>query len=78
MARMKRKDLKRHENSDRMALVLEFCKIPRSRDDITNFLGKSRYYTMDKIVKPLLGTGKLGQTMPDKPKSRNQRFFTIG
>ena len=41
------------------------------------FTGKSRYYTMSAIVKPLIDQGRLIMTMPDKPKSPKQRFVTV-
>ena len=57
--------------------VLAFCRIPRSRQEIIDFLGFSRYYTMCKIVQPLLDGGKLALTLPDKPKSSKQRYYTL-
>ncbi len=57
--------------------VLAFCRIPRSRQEIIDFLGFSRYYTMCKIVQPLLDSGKLALSLPEKPKSSKQRYYTI-
>ena len=57
--------------------VLAFCRTPRSRQEIIDFLGFSRYYTMCKIVQPLLDGGKLALTLPDKPKSSKQRYYTL-
>lgn len=57
--------------------LLEFCEQPRSRQEIIDFLGFSRYYSMSKILQPLLDAGKLGLTMPDKPKSSKQRYVTV-
>ena len=54
--------------------ILEFCHIPRSRDELIRFVGYSQYYTMSKIVKPLIESGKLIMTIPSKPKSHNQRY----
>lgn len=54
--------------------IVEFCSIPRSRAELQKFTGFSRYYTMAKIVQPLINSGKLIMTMPDKPKSVNQRY----
>lgn len=64
------------ENS-REAELLDFCNTPRSREEIKNFF-KGRLsinYVMSDIVKPLVAEGKLKLTLPDKPKSRNQRYF---
>ncbi len=65
------------KTSDKTKVLLEFCKTPRSRDEITRLLGYSRYYTMDRIVKPLLEDGKLSMTMTDKPKSKRQSYVTM-
>jgi ATP-dependent DNA helicase RecG len=52
-----------------------FCKTPRSREEIAKFLGKTQYYAMKSFVEPLLVSGELKMTMPDKPKSRNQMYY---
>ena len=57
--------------------LLAFCRMPRSRQEIIDFLGFSRYYAMSKIVQPLLDSGKLALTLPDKPKSSKQRYYTL-
>ena len=54
--------------------VLAFCEIPRSRDELTQFTGKSRYYTMSLVVAPLVEQGKLKLTLPEKPKSSKQKY----
>jgi ATP-dependent DNA helicase RecG len=60
--------------SDLLLAVVQFCQTPKSRDEITAFTGKSRYYTMSSIVSPLIMQGRLRMTMPEKPKSANQRY----
>ena len=55
--------------------IVEFCSIPRSRDELTAFVGKSKNYVMSQIVQPLLDSGKLRLSIPDKPKSAYQRFI---
>ena len=54
--------------------LLEFCSAPRTRAEIVAFVGKSKNYVMSQIVSPLIESGKLKMTIPDKPKSPNQRF----
>src|SRR5664280_83755 len=54
--------------------LLEFCRTPRTRKELVNFTGFSRFYTMDSIIKPLLESGQLKMTLPDKPKSKNQKY----
>ena len=54
--------------------IIEFCSVPRSRAELISFAGKSRNYVMGQIVAPLVEAGKLKLTMPEKPKSSNQRY----
>ncbi|MCD8200594.1 MAG: putative DNA binding domain-containing protein [Clostridia bacterium] len=57
--------------------VLEFCEIPRTRDEIVQFIGKSQNYVVSKVINPLVKDGKLGLTIPDKPHSSKQKFFSV-
>lgn len=57
--------------------LLRFCTTPRSRTELTDFTGMSRYHTMNAIVQPLIDSGKLRLTMPDKPKSSKQKYVTV-
>ncbi len=56
--------------------LLEFCKIPRSRGEIeARFGGKiSIIYLMKVTVHPLVKAGKLKMSLPERPKSKNQRY----
>jgi len=57
--------------------LLEFCKIPRTRQELADFLGvKTIFYMMQHHIKPLLESGELLMTIPDKPKSRNQKYYS--
>ena len=65
--------------SDRIATILEFCKIPRSREEIQDMLGlKDREHFRKEILEPLIITGKLELTIPDKPRSPHQKYVTKG
>jgi ATP-dependent DNA helicase RecG len=57
--------------------LLQFCKKPRSREEIVAFTGFSQYYSMSKLIKPLIDAGKIYMTIPEKPRSRNQRFVSV-
>lgn len=61
----------------REAELLEFCSVPRSRADIEeHFRGRlSINYIMSSMVKPLVADGRLKLAIPDRPKSRNQRYY---
>lgn len=62
------------ENCSVTDSIVEFCSTPRSRAELISFVGKSRNYVMGQIITPLLESGKLKLTIPDKPKSSNQRY----
>ena len=57
--------------------ILEFCKIPRSNNEIVAYMGYKdpRYFTKE-YTKPLLKNGELAMTIPDKPNSKNQKYMT--
>lgn len=54
--------------------LLYYCFTPRSREEIASFMNKSKNYVMSQIVTPLIKSGKLKMTMPDKPKSAYQKY----
>ena len=54
--------------------ILDFCTTPRSRAELEQFTGFSRYYMMKELITPLVESGQLQLTIPDKPKSKNQKF----
>lgn len=64
------------DKTDIQRAVVQFCTTPRTRTELTNFTGRSRYYTMSSIVQPLIDQGLLKMTIPEKPKSTNQRFVS--
>lgn len=55
--------------------ILNYCSSPRSREELVNFVGKTRNYVMSKIIVPLVEKKKLRMTIPDKPKSYNQKYI---
>ena len=63
------------ELSEKQMLTLEFCNIPRKREEIQNHLNMSnREHFRKNIISPLLRDGFLGMTIPDKPKSSKQKY----
>jgi ATP-dependent DNA helicase RecG len=54
--------------------VLDFCSTPRTKAELIEFTGFSRFYTMNKIVQPLVEQGLLKMSVPDKPKSPKQTY----
>lgn len=58
--------------------IVEFCKEPKSRKEIAEFLEiKTTSYAYSKYILPLLEEGRLGMTIPDIPASRNQKYYKI-
>lgn len=57
--------------------LLSFCRTPRTRREIADYLGvKTVFYVTSKYINPLVEEGKLKMTIPDKPKSKNQKYFS--
>ena len=52
-----------------------FCSIPRTREEIANYLEINvSNYMMKKYVTPLLENGTLRMTQPEKPRSKKQTY----
>lgn len=61
----------------RTELILDFCKEPKSRKEIQEFLElKNRKYLTNNILRPLVKGNLLNLTMPDKPTSPNQKYYS--
>lgn len=57
--------------------LLEFCKTPRSREEMQRFLNLShRGYFRRTIINPLVKGGLLKLTIPDKPTSPKQKYYS--
>ena len=62
-------------HDDRRAQLIAFCVAPRTRDEMMLFLGLThREHFRKEILNPLLASGSLKMTIPDKPRSKNQRY----
>ena len=58
--------------------ILNFCKEPKSRKEIAEFLGiKTTSYTYNKYIEPLLKEEKLRLMIPKIPASRKQKFYKV-
>lgn len=57
--------------------ILEFCSEAKSRSEIQEYLGyKNRDYFRKNILNPLIKGGLLHLTIPDKPTSPNQKYYS--
>ena len=58
--------------------LLQFCREPKTRQEIAQYLGiKTTFYASQHYISPLLKSGQLAMTIPEKPKSRNQKYYTV-
>jgi ATP-dependent DNA helicase RecG len=65
------------ETVDISEKLIAFCSAPRTRAELSELLSvASISYMMEKYINPLLESGKLKMTIPDKPKSRNQKYYS--
>ena len=70
-----------HQDSTLSAVakqILEFCMDSKSKKEIASLCGFKdlRNFTL-KHINPLLESGQLKMTIPDKPNSRNQKYITV-
>lgn len=58
--------------------ILEYCAQPRKKSEIAEYCGFKGIKNFTKnYLKPLLDSGKITMTIPDKPKSQNQKYITV-
>jgi ATP-dependent DNA helicase RecG len=65
------------DQAGRIENILRFCVLPRSSNVIMDYLKLThREHFRAEILKPLLESGKLRLTIPDKPNSPKQKYIT--
>ena len=58
--------------------ILSFCSEPKSKEEIAAMLEiQTPYYVVTKYLKPLVDVGKIAMTIPEKPKSKYQKFYSV-
>ena len=63
---------------ERVLSIIDFCQTPRSREEIQNHIEiKDREYFRRYILQPLLKQEILKATIPDKPSSSKQKYYSI-
>ncbi|MCL4419467.1 hypothetical protein M1146_05195, partial [Patescibacteria group bacterium] len=56
--------------------ILNFCQTPRSREELAERFGfDAPTYFIKTYVGPLIAEGKIKMTIPEKPKSKFQRYY---
>lgn len=57
--------------------VLDFCKTPRSRKELEiAFPEITITHLISHTIRPLIAEGRIELTLPDKPRSKFQKYFT--
>jgi ATP-dependent DNA helicase RecG len=81
-----RNDDQNHDQSDQnddqnghdmVMMILDFCKEPKSLPEIMDKFGfESRTSFRRKYLNVLIADKRLKMTLPDKPKSKNQKYYS--
>ena len=62
----------------RVKMLLEFCREPRSLTDMMEHIGlKDRKSFIEGYINPLLAEGAIAMTEPDKRTSGNQQYVVV-
>ena len=60
------------------ASLLEFCRTPRTRAEIKEFMNLGTFsYIYNRYIVQLVESGQMKLTLPDKPRSVKQRYQTV-
>lgn len=63
------------DGTEKMTALIEFCTTPRSKNEMMEHLGLvNTNYFRKAYLKPLIESGKLVMTIPDKPNSSKQKY----
>ena len=58
--------------------LTEFCGMPRSKREMMAHIGLTDSKNFrERYLVPLLNAGKIEMTIPEKPKSRNQKYKKV-
>ena len=69
---------KQIEENAKVKDLLAFCTEPRSRKEICEYLGmKSISYVVKEYIQPLINDGSLKLSIPEKPSSSKQKYFSV-
>lgn len=64
------------EHDARFDSLVDYCTTERTRDEMMVFQSiSSRSYFQRNILKPLIESGRIKMTIPDKPSSKNQKYI---
>lgn len=61
---------------DLMRQIIAFCREPKTASEIMQKFNLGRSYFRRHYLDKMLKTGELQRTKPDKPKSKNQKYYS--
>lgn len=67
-------------NEDFVSKIKAYCKTPRTKESLAKFFGydkKHPAYFINSYVIPLIEQEILAYTIPNKPRSKNQKIYTV-
>lgn len=67
-------------NDELISKIKIYCKTPRTKESLSKYFGyddKHPAYFMNSYIIPLIEQGILAYTIPNKPKSKNQKIYTV-
>ncbi|WP_165878578.1 ATP-binding protein [Natranaerovirga pectinivora] len=57
--------------------ILNYCITPRTREELADKFGfEAPSYFIKTYIHPLIDAGKIKMTLPDKPKSKYQKYYS--
>ena len=68
--------LDQDNDQDIMVQILLFCKEPKSASEIMQRFDLERSYFRRHYLDKMLESGRLKRTEPQKPKSKNQKYYS--
>lgn len=70
-------EVKTQEYTEEEKQLILFCKTPRTRQEICEYLNLSSVtYAVQKYIMPLVDAGAIKMSIPDKPKSPKQLYYS--
>lgn len=65
------------KNIDLEQEILNYCITPRTREELADKFGfEAPSYFIKTYIYPLINAGKIKLTLPDKPKSKHQKYYS--
>ena len=63
--------------TDKEKRILRICKEEKSKQEIAVLMGYKTIKSIKPEVESLLNKGELKMSIPEKPKSKNQKYFAV-